>query len=114
MFGRVTEEQCKTELVESALAGNFSGKTNENFAGGGKSLLICEPRSRIDNVNGEPNLAGKRGHRHRYLTRAKNEEIRTKADDLDEDLHLRLPSFARRLKGICAATELSRSFPKDP
>src|SRR5262245_52435633 len=98
MFGCVTEQQSETELVEIALSRDLSRKADKNFAGSGKPLLVCEPRSRIDDVNGEPDLARKRRYRHRHLTRAKNEEIRIMTDDLNEDLHFRLLSFARRLK----------------
>ena len=49
-------------------------------------------------MNAKSRLARKRRHRHRHLTGAKDEEIGIMADDLDEKLHLRLLSLARRLK----------------
>ena len=98
MFGRMAKQQSETELVESPLPRDFSGKTHKNFAGSGKPLLICEPRSRIDDVNLKSRLARKRRYRHRHLTGAKYEEVGIIADDLDEKLHLRLLSLARRLK----------------
>src|SRR5262245_47861296 len=98
MFGRVAEQQSETELVESVLAGDLPGKANENFVGGGKAFPIGEPRSRINNVNAKSRLARKGGYRDRHLTGAEDVEIRIMTDDLDEDLHLRLLCFGRRLK----------------
>src|SRR5262245_31119774 len=98
MFGRVAEQQSETESIKIPLAGDFSWKADENFTRSRKPLLICEPRSRIDNVNAEASLTRKRRYRHRHLTGAEDEEIRIMPVDLDEDLHRGLLSFARRLK----------------
>src|SRR5262249_20694062 len=98
VFGRMTKEQGETELVESVLVSNFSGKADKNLAGSRKPLLICEPRSRIDHVTSKSRLARKRRYRHRHLTSAKDEEIRIMANHFDEDLHLCSLSFARRPK----------------
>ena len=98
VFGRMAEQQSETELIDNAIARDLPGKANKNFAGGGKPFLIREPRSRIDDVNTKSRLARKRRHRHRHLTGAKDEEVGIMANDLDEKLHLRLLSLARRLK----------------
>src|SRR5262245_40328041 len=105
MFGRMAEEQSETELVESVLAGDLPGETDENFASSGKAFPIGKPRSRIDNVNAKSRPARKGHHRHSHLTGAEDVEIRIMIDDLDEDLHRRLLRFARRLK----ASEIGRA-----
>src|SRR5262245_28850296 len=100
MFGRMAEEQSETELVDSALAGDLPGKTEENFASGGKAFPISEPRSRINNVNAKSRLARKGGYRDRHLTGAKNEEIGINADSLDKNLQRRFLWLVQWLKAL--------------
>jgi hypothetical protein len=100
MLGRVGEEQCKTELVEIALARDFSGKPDENFVGSRKTLAIGEPRPCIDDVNAKARLAGKSRDRHCHLTRSEDKKIRTVPHNLDENLHSGLLLAARRLEAL--------------
>jgi hypothetical protein len=98
MFGRMTEQQSETELVESPLSSDLSGKPDQYFAGSREPLLICEPRPRIDNVNSKSRRARQRRHRHGYLTGAEDEKIGVIGNDLDKKLDIRLLFLDHELK----------------
>src|SRR2546426_784935 len=80
------EKQRKTELIKLALLRNFSGKTNQDFTGGRKTLPVSKYGAAINHVDPKAHLAGDSRHRHRHLTCAKDKEIRTVANDVDKHL----------------------------
>ncbi len=51
MFGSVSEKQCKTILGKLTTSPDLSWESNKDFAGGRKTLAVCEQRPGINHVD---------------------------------------------------------------
>src|SRR6266516_3105001 len=98
MFGSVSEKQRKTILGKLTTSRDLSWESNKDFAGGRKTLAVCEQRPGINHVDAKAHFSGEFGHWHRNLPCPKDIEIRAVANNVDEDLDSSMLIRLDRLK----------------
>src|ERR671914_2695486 len=98
MFGSVSEKQCKTILGKLTTSRDLSWESNKHFAGGRKTLPVCEQRPGINHVDAKAHFTGEFGHWNCNLPCPKDVEIRAAASNVNEDLDSRMLRRVDRLK----------------